>query len=117
MLGCLGTPHQTLGACHWALTYTMASKCINFAGLLAVRKHGIKKGQSTKLHLFSVCYIPIAGLLRLEVSRTKGTNKSKANIRQMPHALTCLDTPLSPFTWCLIAWEPRALASTNCHEH
>ena len=27
-----------------------------------------------------------------------------ANAQHIPHALTCLDMPLSPITWCLIAF-------------
>ena len=87
------------------------------AGLLAAREQGIKKGQPTNRHLFSVCCIPIAGLLRFGYREPKARTKCKANTRHMPHALTCLDTALSPITWCLIAWEPKAWANTNYHVH
>ena len=114
---CLGTSHRTPGAYHLAITYTMASKCIDLTGLLAAREQDIKEGQHTKSHLFSVCYIPIAGLLRLEYREPKARTKCKANTRHTAHALTCFDMLRSPLTWCLITWEPRALANTNCHVH
>ena len=87
------------------------------AGLLAAHGQGIKKEQPTKPHLFSVCYIPIAGLLWLEYRELMAQTKCNANTQHIPHALTCLDMPLSPITWCLIAWEPKALANTNHHVH
>ena len=81
---------------------------MDLAGLLAAREQDIKKGQPTKRHLFSVCCIPIAGLLRLEYREPKARTKCKANTRRNSHALTPLDMPLGPITWYLIAWDPMA---------
>ena len=86
-------------------------------GVLGACKQDNKKGQPTKPHLFSVCCIPIAGLLRLENREPKARTKRKANTGHTPHALTCLDMPLSRITWWLIAWESKALANTYCHVH
>ena len=61
----------------------------------------IKKGQPTKPHMFKVCYIPIAGLPSVRVSRSKDMNR-ETNAQHMPHAITCLDMPLGPITWCQI---------------
>ena len=44
---------------------------MNLAGLLAAREQDIEKGQPTKPHLFSACYILIARLLRLEYREPK----------------------------------------------
>ena len=76
-------------------------------GLLAACKEGIKKGQFTKSHMISVSYLPIVGLPTVRVSRTKDMRR-KANTQRMSHALTSLDMPLGPITWCLIAWDPMA---------
>ena len=68
----------------------MASKCINLPGLLCAREKGIKKCQATKPHLFSVCYIPIAGLLLFRVLRTKSMNKVQSQHKaytSCPHML------------------------------
>ena len=60
----------------------MASKLINVAGLLPAREQGIKKGQPMDFHLFSVCCMPIAGLLHLEYHEPKAGAKCKANTRR-----------------------------------
>ena len=102
-----GTPHRTPHARHSAMSYTMASTCIGLTGLLAACREDIKKAQPTKPHMFSVCYIPIAGLPTVTVSRTKDMSR-QANTQHMSHAHTSLDMPLRPITWCLIAWDPMA---------
>ena len=89
------------------MSYTMASKWIGLPGLLAACKEDIKKGQPTKPHMFSVWQIPIAGLPTVRVSRTKDMSR-EVNTQHMSHALTALDMPLGPITWCLIAWDPMA---------
>ena len=76
-------------------------------GLLAACKEDIKKHQSTKAHMFGVWYILIAGVPTVRVSRTKDMSR-KANTQQMSHALTSLDMPLGPVTWCLISSDPMA---------
>ena len=81
---------------------------MDLAGLLAAREQDIKKGQPTKPHLFSVCCVPIAGVLRLEYREPKAQTKCKANTRHTSHAFTCLDMPVGPTTWCLLAWDPMA---------
>ena len=85
----------------------MASTRMGFTGLLAACKEDIKKAQPTKPHMYSLCYIPIAGLFTVRVSRTKDMIR-EGNTQHMSHALTSLDMPLGPITWCLIAWDPMA---------
>ena len=80
---------------------------MSLARLLAACKEGIKKGQPTKPHIFSVYYMPIVGLPTVRVSRTKDMSR-KANTLHVSHALTSLDMPLGPITWCLITWDPMA---------
>ena len=72
------------------------------AGLLAACKEEFKKGQPTKSHMLSVCYMTIAGLPAARVSRTKDM-KREANTEHMSDALTSLDMPLGRITWCLVA--------------
>ena len=80
---------------------------MGLTGLLSACKEDIKKGQPTKPHMFSVCYIPIAWLPTVRVSRTKDRIR-EANTQHMSHALTSLDMPRGPISWCLIAWDPMA---------
>ena len=55
------------GGRHSAISYTMASKRIGLAGLLAACNKEFKKRRPTKPHMFSVRYI--AGLPTVTVSR------------------------------------------------
>ena len=84
---------------------------MGLTGLLAAFKEDIKKGKPAKPHMFSVCYIPIAGLPTIRVAQTKDMSR-KANRQHVSHALTSLDMPLGPITWCLIAWDWMAEATT-----
>ena len=74
---------------------------------LLLAKKTLRRASPSNLIFFSVCYIPIAGLPTVRVARTKDTNRG-TKTQHMSHALTSLNMPLGPITWCLIAWDPMA---------